>query len=97
MDTLEKFVTKPSPVQAMQSVLITTLERENAELKERIKCLEHNCNVKQEFNDRQFDAVVMKYREEAKDLIRNIIRVTWGEGWGYSLDWKVKAEKFLEA
>lgn len=33
---------------------------------------------------------------EAKDLIRNIIRVTWGEGWSYSLDWKVKAEQFLK-
>lgn len=34
--------------------------------------------------------------KKAKDLIRNIIRVTWKEGWSYSLDWKVKAEKFLE-
>lgn len=33
---------------------------------------------------------------KAKDLIRNIIRVTWKEGWNYSLDWKVKAEQFLE-
>lgn len=32
---------------------------------------------------------------EAMNLIKNIIRVTWGEGWNYSLDWKVKAEKFL--
>lgn len=32
---------------------------------------------------------------EAKDLIRNLLRVTYGEGWNYSLDWKVKAEKFL--
>lgn len=33
---------------------------------------------------------------EAKGIIKNIIRVTWGEGWNYSLDWKVKAEQFLE-
>ena len=33
---------------------------------------------------------------KAKDLIRNIIRVTWKEGWNYSLDWKVKAEEFLK-
>ena len=33
---------------------------------------------------------------EAKELIENIIRVTWGEGWNYSLDWKVKAEAFLK-
>lgn len=32
---------------------------------------------------------------KAKELIENIIRVTWGEGWTYSLDWKVKAEQFL--
>lgn len=31
----------------------------------------------------------------AKEIIENIIRVTWGEGWNYSLDWKVKAEQFL--
>ena len=33
---------------------------------------------------------------KAKELIRNIIRVTWGEGWNYNLGWKVEAEKFLE-
>ena len=32
---------------------------------------------------------------KAKEIIKNIIRVTWGEGWNYSLDWKVKAEQFL--
>lgn len=32
----------------------------------------------------------------AKELIKNIIRVTWGEGWNYSLDWKCKAEQFLK-
>ena len=32
---------------------------------------------------------------ELKKLIKNIIRVTWGEGWNYSLDWKVKAEAFI--
>lgn len=33
---------------------------------------------------------------EAKRLIKNIIRATYGEGWNYSLDWKVKAEDFLK-
>lgn len=33
--------------------------------------------------------------KEAKDLIRNLLRVTYGEGWNYSLDVKVKAEQFL--
>ena len=32
---------------------------------------------------------------KAKNLIENIIRVTWGDGWNYSLDWKVKAEQFI--
>ena len=36
-----------------------------------------------------------KQLNEAKDLIRNLLRVTYGEGWNYSLDWKVKAEEFL--
>ena len=33
---------------------------------------------------------------EAKEIIQNLIRVTWGEGWNYSLDWKVKAEAFIK-
>ena len=33
---------------------------------------------------------------QAKELLKNLIRVTWGEGWNYSLDWKVKAENFLK-
>ena len=33
---------------------------------------------------------------EAKEIIKNILRVTYGEGWNYSLDWKVKAEAFLK-
>lgn len=34
--------------------------------------------------------------EQAKEIIRNIIRVTWGEGWNYSLDVKARAEQFLK-
>ena len=33
---------------------------------------------------------------EAKEIIHNLLRVTYGEGWNYSLDWKVKAEQFLK-
>ncbi len=33
---------------------------------------------------------------EAMQLIKNIVQVTWGEGWNYSLHWKVKAMQFLE-
>lgn len=37
-----------------------------------------------------------KENAELKELLKNIIRVTWGEGWNYSLDVKVKAEQFLK-
>lgn len=49
--------------------------------------------------DKQIEATlkVVNQFNEAKDIIKNIIRVTWGEGWNYSLDWKVKAEQFLKA
>ena len=68
------------------------MEKENAELKEKysdnlsLKDEELMC-LETEFNT---------YKSEAKELIENIIRVTWGEGWNYSLDWKVKAEQFLK-
>lgn len=32
----------------------------------------------------------------AKVLIKEIIRVTWGEGWNYSLDKKLLAQEFLD-
>ena len=70
---------------------IQELEKENAELKEKINILE-NC-------DRLGDTITEAYKEQlaqAKELLQNLIRVTWGEGWNYSLDWKVKAEQFLE-
>lgn len=56
---------------------------ENAELRKQIEALA-NVNIK-----------AQNIIGEAKDLIRNILRVTYGEGWNYSLDWKVKAEQFL--
>lgn len=45
--------------------------------------------------NKQF-ANLEKENAELKELIKNIIRVTWGEGWNYSLDWKVKTEQFLK-
>lgn len=63
---------------------IEELEKENAELKENFRICEKNA-------DTYFDNFT-----KAKEIIKNIIRVTWGEGWNYSLDWKVKAEQFLE-
>lgn len=56
----------------------------NAELRKQIEALA-NVNIK-----------AQNIIGEAKDLIRNILRVTYGEGWNYSLDWKVKAEQFLK-
>lgn len=32
----------------------------------------------------------------AKELMLNMVRVTWGEGWNYSLDVKVKAEELIK-
>lgn len=64
------------------------LKKENAELKESLK----------KWKDAIY-ADVENYNDQltkAKDLIKNIIRITWGEGWNYSLDWKVKAEQFLK-
>lgn len=60
------------------------LEKENAELKENFRICEKNA-------DTYFDNFT-----KAKGIIKNIIRVTWGEGWNYSLEWKVRAENFLK-
>lgn len=38
-------------------------------------------------------ASLERWLGEAKAIIKN---VTYGEGWNYSLDWKVKAEQFLK-
>ena len=70
---------------------ITELEKENAEL----KYARDNCE--QQFQDKVDElGIEISKNIEAKDLIRNLLRVTWGEGWNYSLEWKVKAEEFLK-
>ena len=74
------------------------LEKENAKLKEELK------NWKDEWQEQTQKALDEGYARtlqtmqltKAKELIKDIIRVTWGEGWNYSLDVKVKAEKFLK-
>ena len=54
-------------------------------------------NVDYQLEGRDLEiADLEKENAELKELIKNIIRVTWGEGWNYSLDWKVKAEQFLK-
>ena len=71
-------------------VICATFELNNeiAELKDQLtlKDEELNCVVT-DFNT---------FKSEAKDLIRNLLRVTYGEGWNYSLQVKVEAEKFLK-
>ena len=70
---------------------IPDLEKENAELKEKLE-------IEQNARGDWFGKAVTKDRQitEAKDLIRNLLRVTYGEGWNYSLQVKVEAEQFLK-
>lgn len=78
---------------------IAELEKENIELKEKLGDIQmQKAGEKSDLVSHLVDANT-KYKEqltEAKELIKNIIRVTWGEGWNYSLDWKVKAEQFIK-
>lgn len=77
---------------------IADLEKENAELKEAIKhfnsCGEWNDDV----HDCEFRHYAMEYGSKlakAKELLKKVIKVTWGEGWNYSLGVKVEAEQFI--
>lgn len=70
---------------------IKELKEENKELKVKYDtCLRENTGLK------IHSAYVEKKLPEAKELIRTLLRVTYGEGWNYSLDVKVKAEQFLK-
>lgn len=72
--------------------------KENAELKKQQFSLKNERNTFLAQNE-QYEKDLIDFNEnltEAKDLIRNLLRVTYGEGWNYSLDWKVKAEQFLK-
>ena len=44
----------------------------------------------------QENTQMKKQLKQAKEILKDVIRVTWGEGWNYSLDVKVKAEQFLK-
>jgi len=73
--------------------------KEIAELKEAIKhfnpCSEWNDDV----HDCEFRHYAMEYGSKltkATDLLKKVIKVTWGEGWNYSLDVKVEAEQFIK-
>lgn len=67
------------------------LEKENTKLKDKLKNLASVAEVRLA-NWQKYE----KGLKEAKDLIRNLLRVTYDEGWNYSLDVKVKAEDFLK-
>lgn len=74
------------------------LTKENVELKKQQFSLRNERNTFLAQNE-QYEKDLMDFNDkltEAKDLIRNLLRVTYGEGWNYSLDWKVKAEQFLK-
>ena len=59
-------------------------EKENAELKKRNGELAGQ------------KASLERWFGEAKELIKRLIKATYGEGWNYSLQVKVEAEKFLK-
>lgn len=71
---------------------IEKLEKENAELKGQVEMSYEVYN-----NNLDYSHHIEGQLTKAKDLIRNLIRVTWGEGWNYNLGWKVKAEEFLNS
>ena len=73
------------------------LQEENKYLKEALECAEHNCKVKQEYNDNQFNAI-MKYREKAKEIIQEFMRISTVCDDDFEPDYSVlidKAEEFL--
>ena len=78
-------------------IKIKELEKENAELKEINEGYCRNIDRLVSIGLPTFMSCkeTVNKLKEAKDLIRNLLRVTYGEGWNYSLDVKVKAEDFL--
>ena len=65
---------------------------------DRIKNLAHESDVlMKSYNNSEMNlGYISEQFRKAKELIKTIIRVTWGEGWNYSLDVKLKAEQFLK-
>lgn len=65
---------------------------------EQIEALKKACDETQELLDKQIETTykVIEKLNKAKVIIQNIIRVTWGEGWNYSLGVKSYAEQFLK-
>ena len=71
---------------------IVELQKENEELKKELKDANEKvvhlaCNQNKD----------LKYKlTKAKEIIKRLLKATYGEGWNYSLQVKVEAEKFLK-
>ena len=80
---------------------IVDLQKDKGELTDKVKSLEEQVEDWKSCHEHQLELINglnnrIAYLEQAKELIKSIVRVTWGEGWNYSLDVKVRAEKFLQ-
>lgn len=81
---------------------IKELEQENKLLGERCnQLLKDKGNLTDELNERTKDLLNANHKigqlEKQIEKMKSCqIRVTWGEGWNYSLDVKVKAEQLLK-
>ena len=86
---------------------IKELEKENAELKEKYKWLGSStkcwfrnapCRSCDEHDERlkRLGLCYIGQLDKAKAIIRDLLRVTYGEGWNYSLGVKAMAEQFLK-
>ena len=56
-------------------------------------------DMKRKAERKIFQGIVEKKNDQltkATDLLKKVIKVTWGEGWNYSLDVKVESEQFLK-
>lgn len=74
---------------------IADLEKQNAKLQAKIDDWQSEYIELENFTNNEI-AELEEQNRKAKELLRNIIRVTWGEGWNYDLEWKVKAEQFIK-
>lgn len=59
--------------QQLEKDLVVTerLQNKIKDLEEKLECAEHTCQVKQEFNDNQFNAI-MEYRKKASNVIERM-------------------------
>ena len=96
-DMCSKCVCNPEMEKLELLGIIQDKDKAIAELKEDIKCLEHNCNVKQEMNDRQYDygLNLLSRLNKAKKIIQNLMGFAEMDDREYEPEYK-EAELFLE-